>query len=527
MTQITPESQPASLERAMLSLLQCLTDDRRAATAFAAIGSWLDEDADPLRLAALEEYSGHILENALLAHLTEPVEEDVRFIACEASDEELAALRDRVAPDDRARLDQLAAPDAGDGEVLLRLPQPNGGATLLCHVARADDVLEVREERRTLLETTETALCANFRLSDAELLVVRGLVLGERPRDIAERLGKSYETVRSQIKSIGDKLGASTHGEIVSAARAADAMMARAARKPASACEARRRLVRTADDRVVEYDVFGAEAGTTLLYFHDFLGGRHWPAVAEAEARGRGYRVISPSRAGFGRSSPVRRGGPWALTSHVADYAAVIAAESTGSIAIFAEGSGMSAAYSFALANPDAVTRIVGLNAMPPIEGRWTIPHCAPGVFRNGALAALYAPKTIRLLGKLGMKRIASSNSRQVFGEVMSTDPDLIAETDADFDAYMKDNLSDSVVAGADGVAVDCTYMAHDWARSDERLNSRPEVRLLINRDFPFIADPPAERFSAQIGATLSKIETGYARRLFDLSRVFDALEAA
>ena len=109
----------------------------------------------------------------------------------------------------------------------------------------------------------------------------------------------------------------------------------------------------------------------------------------------------------------------------------------------------------------------------------------------------------------------------------MSTDPDLIAETDADFDAYMKDNLSDSVVAGADGVAVDCTYMAHDWARSDERLNSRPEVRLLINRDFPFIADPPAERFSAQIGATLSKIETGYARRLFDLSRVFDALEAA
>lgn len=520
------ENSGASLEGAMLLLLRCLTDDRLALAAFEAVGSWLNEDADPLRLETLESYADHMLSDALLAHLTEPAAEDVEFrqIGDVGSSD---ALMNRIAPEDRSRLLEFIADDGADGEILLRSHEEGDAPTRICHALRSGDRLELRFERQTLLETTEIALRANFRLTDAEMVVIRGLVQGERPRDIAKRLGKSYETVRSQIKSIGDKLGASTHGEIVSAARAADEMMARSSRRSALPAEARGRLARAPDGRVIEYDVFGATEGRTLLYFHDFLGGRHWPGAAEAEARARGFRVVSPSRAGFGRSSPVRRGGPRALRSHVSDYAAVIAAETKGAIAIFAEGSGMSAAYSFALANPDAVTRIVGLNAMPPIEGRWTIPHCAPGVFRNGALAALYAPKTIRLLGKLGMKRIAAANTRHSFGEVMSIDPDLVAETDADFDAYMKDNLADSVIAGADGIAVDCTFMAHDWARGDERLNSRPEVRLLVNRDFPLIGDAPVERFSEQIGATLRKIETGYARRLFDLTQVFDALEVA
>lgn len=547
-----------TLEQAMLALLTCLTDPQHASAAFEAIGSWLDENRDPLKLATLETYSDQLLETLFAVHLKmddapEPQNDlegappDVETIDLEATAPTGAArtlgdLMDAVDPADRKRLQRFAEDSDDHTEMLLRLSNPDG-PTRLCHVRRRHGdgngrFIELRHERLSLLATTENALRSSFRITEAEMLVIHGLVEGVRPRDIALSHGKSYETVRSQVRSIGAKLGGSTHSEIVSVVRAADDLTNQASARPGLTSQAQKpdstaadarlgrgRVVKTADGRIIEYDVFGAPDGQTLLYFHDFLGGRHWPEAGEAMAAAHGFRVISPSRAGFARSSPVKRGGPRALDAHVTDYAAVIAAESDGPIAIFAEGSGMSAAYQFALAHPDAISRFVGLNAMPPIEGRWTIPHCAPGVYRNGALAALYAPKTIRLLGKLAMKRIAASNSRAVFCDIMGVNADLVAETEADFAAYMTDNLADSVRAGADGVAVDCTYMAHDWARTDELLNTRPDVRLMINRGFPFIGDAPAERFSAQIGASLEKIETSYARRLFEPTHVLCALK--
>lgn len=522
---------PVAVEDAMLCLLKCLTQPEHVAQAFEAVGTWLAEDVDPLQLETLEAYSAHFLEELLPAVAVEPPEDTADTLRIDDPGDAKALERFGAAlhPHDRKRFEDLLSEDgeAAPDTTLLRELAPDGAPSLIRLVHRDGAEIHIDRERRHLLEETEQVFRDSFGVTEAELHVIRGLVTGERPRDIAARLGKSYETVRSQIKSIGEKLGASTHGEILSAVRSGDALVGKRLRRPATADEAHGKIFETADGRLIEYDVFGAADGKPLLYFHDFLGGRHWPPQAEESARTHGFRVISVSRAGFAASSPPRRTGHRALDEQVADYALIANAEARGPVLAFAEGSGMSSAYSFALAHPDKIKFIVGLNAMPPISGMWTIKHCAPGIYRNGALAALYAPKTIRLLGKLGMKRVAASNDRTAFGEVMNVSPDAIAETDQDFDAYMKDNLADSIAGNADGVAVDCTYMAHDWSRSDERLNSRPTVVLLCNHDYPFVATPPLERFSALIGATIKKLDTGYARRLFDISPVMRELNAA
>lgn len=519
----------------MLCLLKCLTKPEYVAHAFEAVGAWLAEDADPLRLERLEAYSSHVLEDLLPTMAAKEAGKEVPentdvLVLGEAEDEAaLQAFAAALHEDDRKRFGNLLSQtgETVQGMALLRELEATGGSSFMRLVRRDGAEVYIDRERRQLLAETEQVFRDSFRVTEAELQVIHGLVIGERPRDIAERLGKSYETVRSQIKSIGEKLGASTHGEIISTIRSADTLIEKRVRRRVDAVGvARGKTLETKQGRIIEYDVFGANGGTPLLYFHDFLGGRHWPRQAENAAQEHGYRVISVSRAGFGASSPTKHTGSRALDEQVADYFSVANAEASGPILAFAEGSGMSAAYSFALAHPNRIDRIVGLNAMPPITGMWTIKHCAPGIYRNGALAALYAPKTIRLLGKLGMRRVAASNDRTAFGEVMSVSPDIIAETDQDFDAYMKDNLVDSIDGNADGVAVDCTYMAYDWGRVDERLNTRPNVVLLCNHDYPFVTTAPLERFCTQIGATIKKLNTGYARRLFDISPVLGELNA-
>jgi DNA-binding CsgD family transcriptional regulator len=56
-------------------------------------------------------------------------------------------------------------------------------------------------------------------LTAREVEVLRLIAQGAGSRDIAMRLGISYATVRSHIRSVGAKLGAHSKGEAVTRAR--------------------------------------------------------------------------------------------------------------------------------------------------------------------------------------------------------------------------------------------------------------------------------------------------------------------
>ncbi len=58
-------------------------------------------------------------------------------------------------------------------------------------------------------------LLQNFGISDRELDVLKHLILGLRPKDIAVKLGKSYETINNQIRSIYRKLRISSRIELL------------------------------------------------------------------------------------------------------------------------------------------------------------------------------------------------------------------------------------------------------------------------------------------------------------------------
>jgi DNA-binding NarL/FixJ family response regulator len=56
-------------------------------------------------------------------------------------------------------------------------------------------------------------------LTSREIEVLRLMAEGSSSRDIADRLGISYATVRSHIRSMGGKLGVHSKGEAVMKAR--------------------------------------------------------------------------------------------------------------------------------------------------------------------------------------------------------------------------------------------------------------------------------------------------------------------
>ena len=101
--------------------------------------------------------------------------------------------------DGRAPLSVTVAPLHAD-----RWPMFNGGPSVLACVTDLEADLDVSETRMRDL----------FALTAAEARVARGLLRGERPRQVAEASGVSVTTVRSQLASIFGKTGAADQAEL-------------------------------------------------------------------------------------------------------------------------------------------------------------------------------------------------------------------------------------------------------------------------------------------------------------------------
>ena len=104
-----------------------------------------------------------------------------------------------LSADGRAPLSVTIAPLHAD-----RWPMFNGGPSVLASVTDLGVDLDVSEARMRDL----------FALTAAEARVARGLLRGERPRQVAEASGVSVSTVRSQLASIFGKTGAADQADL-------------------------------------------------------------------------------------------------------------------------------------------------------------------------------------------------------------------------------------------------------------------------------------------------------------------------
>ena len=168
----------------------------------------------------------------------------------------------------------------------------------------------------TLSTVAVDVIGRSFGLSPAESQVAGMLADACSPKEIANLRDVKITAVRTQIAKIKEKMGAKDIPDIVrlfismglrqkSVKRQIGRMEAiRGLNQPKTIREGSMTL---RDGRRLQYFEQGHPKGQIILYIHSLIDGVEFPGMFSRGLVRSGLRIISPSRAGFGRSEPNRK----------------------------------------------------------------------------------------------------------------------------------------------------------------------------------------------------------------------------
>lgn len=160
-----------------------------------------------------------------------------------------------------------------------------------------------------------TRLSERFELSAAEAGVLHGLVGGQTPDRIAAARGVSVNTVRTQIRRLLEKTGAASLADLVRQTLLictqleTVALATRLGGRDDGGADDDLHSILTSDGRLLSFREMGDPQGRPLLFLHNMMGGTALPPHIQRLARDTGWRIIAPSRPGFGASDSVSLSG--------------------------------------------------------------------------------------------------------------------------------------------------------------------------------------------------------------------------
>ncbi len=504
------ERREPGLTDTLLGLYECALAPDKYPDCAHVIEDWLAEEPDPGEIRALETHSSAIWDRLvdLFPPESDPPVGDLRLEVEFGRDPagRLDAFLDEVQAEDARRLRDLVAEAPAEGGRDLLIRASHGGEVALCLARREGGRLRIFALRNDLEAEVEAMIASQFNISHAEMAVLRGLVMGRTLKAIAAAGGKSPETVRSQAKSIAAKLGFSRQIEI-SAAMSSIARVARTGGPRPHATGLHR--IDLPDGRGMVFDDRGAPDGDPVLFVHDFSSSCRWPGGAVAQIAAAGLRLIAPARAGFGHSDVNPLTQRALFEAHVADYRHLIETLGIEGCRILAFGTGFGIAHGLARADPARAGRLVGVNAYPPILTRRDALRFPPGMYRAGALAAIYAPRTCALISKYATRRAAAARSIRELDAMTGARGPYTEIEDRFFEEHVRPNVDDLRIGRAEGVWRDCTCLTIDWA--GEAAADRPvDAVLLQNADFPSQPVEPARALARQLGIPFAVLERPY-----------------
>ncbi len=237
----------------------------------------------------------------------------------------LHTLEGRLAlPDSTGRLDHLLEPeslrlavaDIRGGAPAALIPVHNAAAQLVdCAVISRLEVSGDAYDDCFLVVLSDASVTADqldhmrekFGLSGSETEVFAALLNGQKVSDISEQRGVGEATTRTQVRRLLEKTGCADLSDLIRQSTRINAQlsavnMAQKYSGGQSRPPVKYDRILLPDGRLMAYRDFGARDGLPVLYIHNIIGGAIWPRSMEALAEARGWRIIAPSRPGFGLS---------------------------------------------------------------------------------------------------------------------------------------------------------------------------------------------------------------------------------
>lgn len=298
-----------------------------------------------------------------------------------------------------------------------------------------------------------------YGLSEAEVDVSLRLSRGDSPEKIARERVAKLATVRTQIRAILQKLNVSSVTEAVRVLASFGATMntARAISRQSPAMREidrwrQQKTMTLFDGRTLSWMEQGDPMGRPVLFFHHLYLGPLWtePSV-EALAR-QGWRVIAPSRPGFGGSDGISADSlDDRIEQGVDTMAELLTRLETGPVLVVGHANGLIHAQAFAVARPDLTRALLSVSG----ETSWEEGMEAdfPWHHKIFAKTLLRAPSAIGFIGRAAVALIDSGRDEFMLKTLHRDSPvEQRAMRRPEIRAVVTDGLRHAVKQGSHGM---------------------------------------------------------------------------
>ncbi|MGJ8598184.1 LuxR C-terminal-related transcriptional regulator [Sulfitobacter sp.] len=347
-----------------------------------------------------------------------------------------------------------------------------------------------------------------FGLTNAEADVIQSLVECCSVKDIAVQRGRSVDTVRAQIKSILSKTETHSQVELVRLTLSVMNMTnltlntvvePRLISEGYATLEARDfQSITTPDGRRLDYLVLGDPMGVPILFLPLDYGLIRWPASAEAEAARRGWRVIVPVRAGYGRSDFLEKNGDLDAAI-VADTMQILQTENVKCCPIVSMGSDSYYGVQLARMYPDRFSVLIACAGVLPMTRREQFERMEKW-HRFILAGAKYTPHLLPFMVKAGFLLARKIGKRGFVHAVYGSSP-------ADVETFENPEVFEAMVTGSE-VALSETHSAHasfsrmllgrqnsDWSEDVDALKGQLPVIFINGTHDPQVPNATLEDF--------------------------------
>jgi len=331
-----------------------------------------------------------------------------------------------------------------------------------CQSSNGEPLVLAASSEVGLPEGFDDILRRAFNLTSAEADVIQSLVECCSVKDIAVQRGRSVDTVRAQIKSILSKTETHSQVELVRLTLSVMNMTnltlntivePRLISEGYATLEARDfQSITTPDGRRLDYLVLGDPNGAPILFLPLDYGLIRWPASAEAEAAKRGWRVIVPVRAGYGRSDALEKRGNLDKAI-VADTMQILRTEKVKCCPIVSMGSDSYYGVQLARMYPDRFSALIACAGVLPMTRREQFERMEKW-HRFILAGAKYTPHLLPFMVKAGFLLARKIGKRGFVHAVYGSSP-------GDVDTFENPEVFEAMVTGSE-VALSETHSAHD-----------------------------------------------------------------
>ncbi len=517
-----PLSAP-TFEQVAFRLYQAVIDPAHLADLILVLGSWLSENDEPFARLEIEKYSEVALrsleDQAPLIRPQEGQPADFKFDADLSIADQIGLIEQNRAidlhPDDRSRI--IASYHATPGPMIFRYFVSDRESANLGTARPSDtqpDQTEWFLETNILTGAMRHLLERDFGITPAEMRVLAHALDGFRATEIAAALGKSPETIRSQLKALAAKVSADGQPKLIANIHGL------ATHIPQD--EPHKMRTRQPEQDTPLHD------GSVALFVHCALHGPHLPARFLTTARKAQISILAPSRPGYGTTplDPAIKAQGFDGLAHF--YAAYLKSKNVSQVSVLTHGTGLASAYRLAVLYPEIVVRLVGLDCVPPATGFQTI-FGFKGHFRSVGLAMHSAPKTFDLLGKLTLKRLQGfkTGTKPYRRHILYPDVPLATLESPDGLKAMQANAEDLVAQDLAGCLHESKLYGTPWDQLEAGTNVTPNCHLLSTEENPLISDKLSAQLAGQINARHEHFGATFPFLLAQTDRILNLLRVS